>query len=92
MILFLLLHHIHSIRSETSRIECFSNDQGIILSLTIIATMLDIDKTNPSLQYSKDNISKNESIILIIPAPFNYSKLHSKIECRSKYHHGEQKI
>jgi hypothetical protein len=76
-------------RSETSRIECFSNDQGIILSLTIIATMLDM---NLNLQSNENNIIKNGSIILIIPAPFNYSKLDSKIVCRSKYHHGEQKI
>lgn len=78
--------------SESSRIECFSNDQGIILSLTIIATMLDIDKPHPPIEYSKNDLTKNESIILTIPAPFNYSELHSKIECRSKYHHGEQKI
>jgi hypothetical protein len=79
-------------RSETSHIECFSNDQGIILSLTIIATMLEIDFNSPSLQSSRNNIIKNGSIILTIPAPFNYSKLDSKIECRSKYHHGQQKI
>ncbi|CAF1501069.1 unnamed protein product [Rotaria sp. Silwood1] len=78
--------------SETSHIECFSNDQGIILSLTIIAAMIDIDRNASPLQYSKDNIENNGSIILTIPAPFNYSKLHSKIECRSKYHHGTQKI
>jgi len=79
-------------RSESSHIQCFSNDQGIILSLTIIASMLDIHKNSSLLQYTKDNITKNGSIVLIIPAPFNYSQLHSKIECRSKYHHGEQKI
>ncbi|CAF1305345.1 unnamed protein product [Rotaria sordida] len=78
--------------SETSYIECFSNDQGIILSLTIIATMIDIDKNISSLKYSKDNIKNNESIILTISTPFNYSKLHSKIECHSKYHYGVQKI
>ncbi|CAF2663345.1 unnamed protein product [Rotaria sp. Silwood2] len=78
--------------SETSHIKCISNDQGIILSLTIIAAMIDIDKNISSLQYSKDNIKNNESIILTIPALFNYSKLHSKIECRSKYHYGEQKL
>jgi len=78
--------------SESSRIECFSNDQGIILSLSIIATMLDINKNNPSLKYTKDNTTKNGSIILIIPTLFNYSELHSKIECRSNYYHGEQKI
>jgi hypothetical protein len=79
-------------RSESSHIQCFSNDQGIILSLTIIASMLDIHKNSSSLQYTKDNITKNGSIVLIIPAPFNYSQLHSKIECHSKYHHGEQKL
>lgn len=79
-------------RSKSSRIECFSNDQGIILSLKIIATMFNLDKNNPLLEYSKDNITKNGSIILIIPAPFNYSELQSKIECRSNYYHGEQKL
>jgi hypothetical protein len=53
--------------------------------------MLDIDKHIPSLQYTKDNIIKNESIVLTIPSPFNYSQLQSNIECRSKYHHGQQK-
>jgi hypothetical protein len=79
-------------RSESSHIQCFSNDQGIILSLTIIASMLDIHKNSSLLQYTQDNITKNGSIVLIIPAPFNYSQLHSKIECYSKYHHGEQKL
>jgi hypothetical protein len=78
--------------SESSRVECFSNDQGIIQSLSIIATMLNHNQNNPSLKSSEDNITKNGSIILIIPTPFNYSQLQSKIECRSKYHHGEQKI
>jgi hypothetical protein len=78
--------------SESSRIECFTNDQGIILSLTIIATILDIDKTNPSLKYSKHDITKNGSIILILPVLFNYSELHSEIEYRLNYHHSEQKV
>jgi len=78
--------------SKSSHIECFSNDQGIILSLKIIATMFNLDKNNPLLEYSKDNITKNGSIILIIPAPFNYSELQSKIECRSNYYHSEQKL
>ncbi|CAF0765025.1 unnamed protein product [Adineta steineri] len=76
--------------SKLSHIECFSNDQGIILSLTIIARML--DKNISSLQYTKDNIIRNGSITLIIPTPFNYSELYSKIECRSKYHYGVQKF
>ena len=77
--------------SKSSRIQCFSNDQGIILSLTIVATMLDINQNNPSLQTSENNITKNGSVILTIPTAFNYSELNSKIECRSKYHHGQQK-
>ena len=54
--------------------------------------MLDTDMNHPFLQYSENNIAKNGSIILTIPAPFNYSQLDSKIECRSIYHHGEQKL
>ncbi|CAM2698361.1 unnamed protein product [Rotaria socialis] len=76
--------------SKSSDLECFSNDQGIIQSLTIIAPMLDIGKNTPLLLSSKENVKNNASITLKIPTPFNYSKLNSKIECRSKYHHGQQ--
>jgi hypothetical protein len=78
-------------RSESSRIECFSNDQSMISSMTIIVLMLDNDKNSPPLKSSQNNLTNNGSIILTIAAPFNYSQLYSKIECRSKYHHGEQK-
>jgi hypothetical protein len=78
--------------SQTSHIECFTNDQSILLSLTITPTMLDTNNTIPSLQSTKDNIVKNGSVVLTIPPPFNYSQLYPKIECRSKYHHGVQKI
>jgi hypothetical protein len=54
--------------------------------------MLDVDKNNSSLQYSKDDITKNRTVILTILALCNYSGLYSKIECRSNYHHVEQKI
>ncbi|CAF3742874.1 unnamed protein product [Rotaria magnacalcarata] len=76
--------------SKSSDLECFSNDQGIIQSLTIIAPMLDIGKNTPLLLSSKENVKNNASITLKIPPPFNYSKLNSNIECRSKYHHGQQ--
>ena len=79
-------------RSESSRIECFSNDQSLILSLTILATILDDNLKSSSFQSTSNNITKNGSIILNIPAPFNYSQFDSPIECRAKYYHGEQKV
>ena len=80
-------------RSESSRIECFTNDQSLILSLTILATLLDNNlKSFSSFQSTANNVTRNGSIILNIPAPFNYSQLDSQIECRAKYYHGEQKV
>jgi hypothetical protein len=78
--------------SKSSHIQCFSNDQSIILSLTITATMLATDTNTSSLQTTEDNVAKNGSIVLAIPALFNYSRLHSQIECRSSYYHGQQKF
>ena len=75
--------------SKSSHIQCFSHDESIIFSLTIIATMSDMSST---LQSTKDNLIHNESVVLTIPVMFNYSQLHSKIECRSSYHHGPQKF
>lgn len=60
--------------SKPSQIECFSNDRGTILSLTIIAVMIDNDKNNRVLETSKDNVKNNECIILTVSVPFNYSK------------------
>lgn len=80
-------------RSESSRIECFTNDQSLILSLTILVTLLDNTfKSSSSFQSTANNITKNGSIVLNIPSPFNYSQLDSPIQCRSKYYHGEQKV
>ena len=64
--------------SESSRIECFSNHLGAILSMIIIAPMLNIDKNISSLKYSQNNITNNRSIILTIFAPFNYTQLQSE--------------
>ncbi|UJR30080.1 hypothetical protein I4U23_017622 [Adineta vaga] len=77
--------------SKSSSFECFSNDQGIILSLTIIATMFNTTSTS-SLKTTEENIIHNGSIVLTIPILFNYSQLYSKIECRSKYHYGQHKF
>jgi len=78
--------------SISSQIICFTNDQGPILSMNILAMILYSHTDNPLLKNSKDNIDKNGSLILNLPTHFNYSQLDSKVECRSIYHHGQQKI
>lgn len=79
-------------RSESSHIECFSNDQSLILSLTILATISTKQFNSLFLHHTKTNITRNESIVWNIPAPFNYSQFDSSIQCRAKYYHGEQKL
>lgn len=74
--------------SKTSQITCFSDDQGIVQSMNILAKMSD----SSVLQSSTENVTQNGSVVLMIPAPFNYSQLDAQIECRSKYHHGQQKV
>lgn len=72
--------------SESARVKCFTNEQGILLSLTITA-----DLNSSALRSTEKEISNNGSVTLDIVAPFNYSRLESKIQCRAKFHHGVEK-
>lgn len=78
--------------SKSSHIECFSNDQGSVLSLTITASLLPAVADTSSLQATNQSVVRNGSVVLTIPALFNYSQMLSQIECRSNYHHGEQRL
>ena len=79
-------------RSESTRIECFSNDLGTIHSITILAELLDTDPSTNLLRVTKTNVTNNRSIVYIIPAPFNYSRIRSNIECQSTSSYGQLEI
>ena len=71
--------------SEAARVRCFTNEQGVVLSLTITA---DLDASTAPLRSAEKELSNNGSVTLDIVAPFNYSRFESKIRCLSKFHHG----
>jgi hypothetical protein len=79
-------------RSESTLIECFSNDLGIIHSVTIIAELLNNDPSISLLKVTKTNVTNNRSIVLVIPAPFNYSQIRSNVECQSTSYYGQLEI
>ena len=76
-------------RSQSTRVECFSNDLGIIHSVTITAELLDTDPSTSLLKVTKTNVTNNRSIVLVIPAPFNYSQIRSNVECQSTSYYGQ---
>ena len=77
--------------SESARVKCFTNEQGILLSVMITADLIDLDANSSALRATEKEISNNGSVTLDIVAPFNYSRLESKITCRSTFHHGVEK-
>ena len=72
--------------SETSYIQCYSNEIGFVRSLSVITSATNSNITMNNLKSFAANVSNNGSISLIIPSPFNYSSLTSNIQCTVRYH------
>lgn len=78
--------------SKSTRLECFSNEQGPIFSLVIVADMTDEYSDLLPLKSVRTNVTNNGSVVLNISAPFNYSQLEANIQCRARYPYGVEKI